>query len=59
MYIDKRVFDRAFDPFVESMNNRFQWQEDSRNPEVITVMYAGTIAMSMIYVSRMEVRELS
>lgn len=38
----------AFDAFTESMNDRLQWQKDSRNPELITIMYAGTVGMKLI-----------
>jgi hypothetical protein len=38
----------AFDAFVESMNNRLQWQKGSHNPDLITILYAGTLAMSVI-----------
>src|ERR1700731_1947290 len=38
----------AFDPFMESANNHLQWQKESRNPELITILYAGTIVMSMV-----------
>ncbi len=38
----------AFDEFIESANDRLQWQKGSRNPERITIMYAGTIAVKMI-----------
>ncbi len=38
----------SFDAFLEDANNCPQWQKGSANPELITIMYAGTNAMSMI-----------
>jgi ATP-dependent Zn protease len=37
-----------FDALTESTHGKFQWQKHSRNPELITIKYAGTIAMSII-----------
>lgn len=34
--------------FMEAANDRFQWQEGSANPEIVTFFYAGTIAPEII-----------
>ena len=33
---------------MEAANDRFQWQEGSANPELVTFFYAGTIATEII-----------
>ena len=38
----------AFDAFIEDANSYPQWQNGSNNPQLITIMYAGTVAMEMI-----------
>ena len=38
----------AFDAFIEDANGYPQWQNGSNNPQLITIMYAGTVAMEMI-----------
>lgn len=38
----------AFDAFAEDVHGRSQWQKDSKNRELLTILYAGTIAMAMI-----------
>ena len=38
----------AFDAFIEDANDHPQWQKGSKNPELLTILYAGTIAMSII-----------
>jgi ATP-dependent Zn protease len=37
-----------FSAFMESVNDRFQWQEGSANPEIVTIFYAGTVATEII-----------
>ncbi len=38
----------TFHPFVEEMYGFPQWMQGSHNPERITILYAGTIALSML-----------
>lgn len=37
-----------FSSFIESANDHTQWQEGSANPEIITILYAGTVATEII-----------
>ncbi len=34
-----------FSPYIESANGRLEWQEDSANPEIVTICFAGRVAM--------------
>ena len=33
---------------MESANGHLEWQEDSANPEIVTIYYAGRVAMEII-----------
>jgi hypothetical protein len=37
-----------FSDFIESANDCLQWQRGSGNPEIVTILYAGPIAMEII-----------
>jgi len=37
-----------FSDFIESANNHLQWQKGSANPELITIKYAGTVAVNIL-----------
>jgi hypothetical protein len=47
----------AFDAFVESLHGLPQWKDGSKNPECITIMYAGSIAFKMLCELRQWKRE--
>ncbi len=38
----------AFDAFAEDMHSLPQWRDGSKNPECITILYAGTIAQKVL-----------
>jgi hypothetical protein len=37
-----------FDAFAESTQHHDQWQKGSQNPELLTILYAGTVAVSLL-----------
>jgi hypothetical protein len=37
-----------FDAFTESGNGHSQWQKGSQNPELISILYAGTVAVCIL-----------
>jgi hypothetical protein len=38
----------SFSAFMESANNHMQWQKGSANPELVTIQYAGTVALEIL-----------
>ena len=38
----------CFSDYIESANDHLQWQKGSANPELVTIKYAGTVAMEII-----------
>src|SRR5438067_2978904 len=41
-----------FDSFAESTHHRGEWQKGRHNPELLTILYAGTVAVSLLYEQR-------
>jgi len=37
-----------FSPYMESANGHLEWQEDSANPDIVTIYYAGRVATEMV-----------
>jgi hypothetical protein len=37
-----------FDAYAESTHHQEQWQKGSHNPELLTILYAGTVAVSLL-----------
>jgi len=37
-----------FDAYVESTHHHDQWQKGRQNPELLTILYAGTVAVSLL-----------
>ena len=37
-----------FSGFMEAANNHLRWQEEGANPKIITILYAGTVAIKII-----------
>ena len=37
-----------FDSFAESTHHHDQWQKGHQNPELLTILYAGTVAVSLL-----------
>jgi hypothetical protein len=37
-----------FSDFMESANDHLEWQRGSANPEIMTILYAGTVAMEIV-----------
>ena len=37
-----------FSPYLESANGHLEWQEDSANPDIVTIYSAGRVATVMV-----------
>ena len=37
-----------FDSYAESTHHHDQWQKERHNPELLTILYAGTVAVSLV-----------
>ena len=37
-----------FSPYMESANGHLDWQDDSANPDIVTIYFAGQVAMEMV-----------
>jgi hypothetical protein len=37
-----------FDSYAESIHHHDQWQKGRQNPELLTILYAGTVAVSLL-----------
>ena len=37
-----------FSPYMESANGHLEWQEDSANPDIVTIYAAGRVATEMV-----------
>ena len=37
-----------FSPYIESANGHLDWQEDSANPDIVTIYFAGRAATEMV-----------
>jgi len=37
-----------FSPYIESANGHLEWQEDSANPDIVTIYFAGRVATEMV-----------